>query len=143
MTTFAEEYVSYPDGQQNVDVPPAAILSRGFIPATSTARGQPLTAQYLNWLFQRLFRLANRDVVTTSAGVGLFTQPNSAIRLEAFDRDDPNKFLVAIGYKSLLSIPHSLKVVASSGLALGTATAGGNQPVTGGTDVVIVGYSRQ
>jgi len=142
MTSFAETYVGYPDGQQNVGPPPDVIIANGFIPETAGARGQPLPAQWLNWLFQKAFRLINRDKVSNADGVGLFTTGNSVIRLEAFDRADPNKYLVAIGYKSELSIVHTLKVVSSATLTLGSATVGGNQPVVGGADVVIVAMSR-
>ena len=143
MIQFAEQYVGYPDGQQNVGQPPDAVLSAGFIPETAGARGQPLPAQWLNWLFQKAFRLINRDKVSDAAGVGLFTIPNSVIRLEAFDRADPNKYLVAIGYKGAADAVHTLKVINSATLTLGAATSGGNQPVTGGADVVIMATSRQ
>lgn len=143
MTTFAETYTSYPDGQQNVGQPPDTVLSNGFVPSVSGSRGQPLPAQWLNWILQKLFRLANRDKVSDANGVGLFTQPNSCIRLEAFDRSDANKYLVAIGYKGAAGVVHTLKVVSSATLTLGTATISGNQPVSGGTDVVIMAQSRQ
>ena len=61
MIQFAENYVSYPDGQQNVGRPPDAILLSGFVPETAGARGQPLPAQWLNWILQKIFRLINRD----------------------------------------------------------------------------------
>ena len=143
MIQFAETYVGYPDGQQNVGQPPDAVISSGFIPETAGARGQPLPAQWLNWLFQKVFRYINRDRVSNSAGVGLFTVPNSVIRLEAFDRTDPNKYLVAIGYKEAADAVHTLKVINSATLTLGAATAGGNQPIMGGADVVIMATSRQ
>ena len=144
MTTFAETYTSYPDGQQNVGQPPDAVVASGFIPETATSRGQPLPAQWLNWLFQKVFRLINRDRVSNSAGVGLFTVPNSVIRLEAFDRDDPNKYLVAIGYKGDAGVIHSLKVISSATLTLGTPTVTGNQPVSGGSvNTVLMATSRQ
>ncbi len=143
MTTFAETFVSYPDGQQNVNTPPESTLQNGFIPATAANRGQPLPAQWLNWLFQKLFRAVNRDVVSDNTGTGLFKTANSIIRLEAFDRDDPNKYLVAIGWKGNLADVHSIKVIQSATLTLGVATASGNQPILGGSDVVTVGYSRQ
>lgn len=144
MIEFSEVYVGYPDGQQNVGQPPDAVLSAGFIPETAGARGQPLPAQWLNWLFQKVFRLINRDRVSDSAGVGLFTVPNSVIRLEAFDRDDPNKYLIAIGYKGAADAVHTLKVIDSATLTLGAATVGGNQPVSGGSaNVVILAMSRQ
>lgn len=143
MIQFAENHVSYPDGQQNVGQPPDAVLSRGFIPETAGGRGQPLPAQWLNWLFQKVFRYINRDRVSDANGVGLFTVPNSVIRLEAFDRADPNKYLVAIGYKGAADAVHTLKVINSATLTLGTPTVGGNQPVRGGTNVVIMATSRQ
>ena len=142
MIEFAEVYVGYPDGQQNVGQPPDAVMLNGFIPETAGARGQPLPAQWLNWLFQKVFRLINRDKVSNAAGVGLFVVPDSVIRLEAFDRADPNKYLVAIGYKGAADAVHTLKVISSATLTLGAATAGGNQPVTGGADVVIMATSR-
>lgn len=141
--SFAEQFVSYPDGQQNVGPPPDAVLASGFFPETAGARGQPIVAQWVNWLFQKAFRLINRDRVATSTGVGLFTTPDSVIRLEAFDRANPSRFIVAIGYKGAAGVVHTLTVVASSTLTLGTATASGNQPVAGGTDVVIMATSRQ
>lgn len=144
MIQFAEDYVGYPDGQQNVGQPPDAVLSAGFIPETAGARGQPLPAQWLNWLFQKVFRHINRDRVSDANGVGLFTVPNSVIRLEAFDRNDPNKYLVAIGYKGAADAVHTLKVINSATLTLGAATVGGNQPVSGGSaNVVIMATSRQ
>ena len=144
MIQFAEDYVGYPDGQQNVGQPPDAVLSQGFIPETAGARGQPLPAQWLNWLLQKIFRLINRDRVSDANGVSLFTVPNSIIRLEAFDRNDPNKYIVAIGYKEAADAVHTLKVINSATLTLGAATAGGNQPVSGGSaNVVIMATSRQ
>ena len=141
---FSETPLSYPDGQQNVGALPDAVVATGFIPETAGARGQPLPAQWLNWLFQKLFRLINRDRVSTSAGTGLFTIPNAVIRFEAFDRDDPNKYLVAIGYKGESGVVHSLKVISSATLTLGTPTIAGNQPVTGGSsNTVTRGSSRQ
>ena len=143
MTTFAETFTSYPDGQQNVAPPPDSVLSAGFIPAQSGSRGQPLPAQWLNWILQKLFRLANRDKASNSSGVGLFDVPNSAITLHAIDRADTNKYLFAIGFKGDAGVVHSLKVVSSATLTLGTATISGNQPVSGGSDVIIMATSRQ
>lgn len=141
---FAETYQSYPDGQQNVGQPPDVVIEKGFIPETALTRGQPLPAQWVNWLFQKIFRLINRDRATDKDGVGLFTVANSFIRLEAFDPDDANKYLVAIGYKGAVDEIHTMKVVSSATLALGVATVGGDQPVTGGSaDVVVLGMSRQ
>jgi len=142
MTTFAETFTAYPDGQQNITQPPDAVMAAGFIPATATSRGQPLPAQWLNWIFNRVFKYINRDVVTDSLGVGLFTTENSVIRLEAFDIDNPARFVIAVGYKASGAAP-VLTVVSSATLTLGTPTINGNQPVNGGANVRIVGYSRQ
>ena len=142
MTTFAENVVNYPDGQINTGPLPDTTMANGFIPEQAQTRGQPLPAQWLNWLFNRCFKYINRDVVTDALGVGLFKTDNAMIRLEAFDIADPNKYLVAIGFKST-GIAPSLKVVASATLTLGTGTIGGNQPVNGGANVKCVGYSRQ
>jgi hypothetical protein len=144
MIEFAETYVGYPDGQQNVGQLPDAVMMNGFIPETAGARGQPLPAQWLNWLFQKIFRLINRDRVTDSAGVGLFTIPDSFVRLESFDKNDPAKYLVAIGYKGDTGVLHTLTIVNSATLTLGTGTVGGDQPVLGGSaNTIIRASSRQ
>lgn len=142
MPEFAENIVNFPDGQVSIAPPPDAVSLNGFIPETSTARGQPLPAQWLNYLFRTIFRWINRDKVSNAAGTGLFPYSNSSIRLEAIDRADPNKYLVAVGYRGATGL-HVLKVVSSATLTLGTATANGDQPIVGGADVVTVGYSRQ
>lgn len=142
MPSFAENYVNYGSGQSNVLQPPDSTITSGFIPETATQRGQPLAAQWLNWLFRQVFRYINRDKVTDASGVGLFPYANSAIRLEAIDMADTNKYLVAIGFKGATGA-HSLKVISSATLTLGTATTDGNQPILGGSNVRVVGYSRQ
>lgn len=143
MIQFAETTVSYPDGQQNVGEPPQSVMLNGFIPEVAGARGQPLPAQWFNWLMQKVFRYINRDRVTDETGVGLFNIPDSVIRLEAIDRADPNKYLVAIGFKTSADVVHTLKVVSSATLTLGTPTVDGDQPIVGGADVVVMGSSRQ
>ena len=143
MIQFAETYKSYPDGQQNVGSLPESIMDTGFIPETAGARGQPLPAQWLNWMFQKLWRYINRDKVSDASGTLLFTQPDSVIQLYAVDRAAPAKYILAVGYKPAGSVAHVLTVVNSNGLTLGAATVDGNQPVNGGTDVVICATSRQ
>lgn len=142
MTQFAETVLSFPDGQTNVLQPPDATVSNGFVPEQEGVRGQPLPAQWLNWLFRQVFRYINRDKVSDATGAGLFPYINSAIRIEAVDTDDVNKYLVAIGYKGATGV-HVLKVVSSATLTLGTPTTNGDQPISGGANVRTVGYSRQ
>lgn len=142
MPTFAENVVNYPDGQVNVSPPPDSTFLSGFIPEQASTRGQPLAAQWLNYLLRTIFRNINRDKVSDKTGASLFPFANSAIRLEAIDMADPNKFLVAIGYKGATG-NHVLKVTSSATLTLGTPTINGDQPIVGGADVRTVGYSRQ
>jgi len=143
MTSFSENIVNYGDGQINVNQPPDSVLLSGFIPETASARGMPLPAQWLNWAFRTLFRYINRDKVTDATGLNLFVYPDSAIRIEAIDMADTNKYLVAIGFKGAAGTLHSLKVISSATLTLGTPTTNGNQPIVGGANVRVVAYSRQ
>lgn len=142
MPQFAENVVNYSDGQINVQAPPEATQLNGFIPETAGARGQPLPAQWLNYLFRTIFRYIDRDKVTDATGVGLFPYPNSSIRIEAVDMADANKFLTAIGYKGAAGTTHVLKVTASASLTLGTPTVNGNQPILGGANVRVTGINR-
>jgi len=142
MASFSENVVNYPDGQINVSSPPDTTITSGFIPEQAETRGQPLPAQWLNWLFRQAFRYINRDKVSDANGVGLFPYENSAIRIEAIDMADVNKYIVAIGFKGASGV-HSLKVISSATLTLGTPTVNGDQPIVGGSNVRTVGYSRQ
>lgn len=142
MTTFAENNVNYPDAQINVEPPPDSIFLNGFIPEQAATRGQPLPAQWANFLFRTIFRYINRDKVSDATGAQLFPYINSAIRIEAIDMADTNKYLVAIGFKGATGL-HQLKVVSSATLTLGAALSDGTQPITGGANVRSVGYSRQ
>lgn len=143
MTTFAETPVNYPDAQVNVNSPPGSVMSSGFIPEQAQTRGQPLAAQWLNSLFRTIFRNINRDKVSNSAGLAVFPYADSMIRIEAVDMADINKYLVAVGFKGATGTVHSLKVISSATLTLGTANAAGDQPILGGANVRSVAYSRQ
>jgi hypothetical protein len=142
MIGFAEITVNFADGQSNVNSPPETIMTKGFVPETAYARGQGLPAQWLNWLFKSLYRAANRDVVSDKSGSNLFSIPNCAIRLDAIAKDDPEKFLTAIGWTDNDGA-HHLKVTASAGLTLGTPLAKTDQPILGSNNIISVGYSRQ
>lgn len=141
--TFCETEQTLTDGQQNINELPPAMLDAGFVPKTAGARGQPLAAQYLNWLFQKLFRLSNRDKVSDKDGVGLFVYPDSIIEIVAFDKDTPANVLHAVGYKLDMDTLHTLTILTSNVLTLGTPTIGGNQPISGGANVIIKATSRQ
>lgn len=143
MTTFAETNVNYPDGQINVQPPPDSTIANGFVPEQAATRGQPLPAQWLNWALRTIFRYINRDKVSDATGAQLFPYADSMIRLEAIDMSDTSKYLVAIGFRTDLSVVHSLKIVSSATLTLGTPALDGTQPIIGGANVRSVGYSRQ
>lgn len=143
MTTFAETPVNYPDAQVNVNSPPDSVMASGFIPEQAQTRGQPLAAQWLNSLFRTIFRNINRDKVSNAAGLAVFPYADSMIRIEAVDMADINKYLVAVGFKGATGTVHSLKVISSATLTLGTANAAGDQPILGGANVRSVAYSRQ
>lgn len=140
-TTFAETRQVYPGSQENVIQPDVGVMEKGFVPEYIGGTGQSLPANWLNWLFREIFRLFRRDVVSDGSGTGLFPNENQAIELLAFDRDDSSKYLHAVGYKPQTGV-HSLNIISANGLALGTPTADGAQPVTGGSNVVTIGKSR-
>jgi hypothetical protein len=143
MITFAETYQQYPDGQQNVVALPESITDIGFIPAQPNAKGQPLPAQWLNWLFQKVFRNINRDIITDESGARLFIYPESIITLTAFEKANPANFLFAVGYKGAADAVHTLKVIDNLTLELGVGSENGDQPVINGTGLIVCGTSRQ
>lgn len=133
MTTFAETSVQYPDGQLNVYALPENIMAQGFVPKQSGVRGQPLAANWLNWLFRELFRRVNKDRLTDGNGVGVLSSADSDsfVTIHAVVKTDPTKWISAIGYKTANGVP-AMKVTSSGTLALGTLTAT-DIPITGAT----------
>lgn len=133
MTSFAETVVNYPDGQANTYAPPANILNSGFVPKQLGQRGQPLPANWLNWLFREAFRKVNRDRLSDGAGAGVVksTEIDCFVTVHAMVKGDNTKWLSAIGYKTGAAAP-VLKVTSSGTLALGTLTAT-DIPITGAT----------
>lgn len=130
MRTFAETEVLYPDGQYNTATLPDSLLDNGFIPRQIGQRGQPLPAQYLNWLFREAFRQINVDRVANGAGVGVMDDDaEGVVTLYAVLKSDPTQFVHAVGYKVAGSAP-VFNVLDSLTLGLGVATA---------TDVAITG----
>lgn len=140
MTTFAENEIVYPDAQKNVEPPPESLLLNGFIPKQAGTRGQPLAANWLNWLFRELFRSANRDRVSDGNGLNTLSSAdeNSFITFYALQKSDPTKFIHAIGYKAGNTAP-TFNVLSNSNLVFGTITAT-NTPVTGADDEDIIQY---
>lgn len=131
MISFSENVILYDDQQNNVETPPESLMQNGFIPAGPNRRGQPLVANWLNWLFREAFRKINRNRVSDGTGAGLLSSQDSdtIIVLYAIQKTDTTKFLHAIAYKSGNTAPN-WKTLSNSGLTLGTTTA---------TDVPIAG----
>lgn len=131
MTSFAETQVQFSDGQLNVYPLPENMMAEGFAPKQTGKRGQPLAANWLNWLFRELFRKVNRDRLSNGAGAGVInpTETNCFVTVHAMVKDDNTKWISAIGYKSGAGVP-TMHVIGSGTLALGSLTAT-NIPITG------------
>lgn len=140
MTSFAENEIVYPDTQKNVEVPPATLFQNGFIPKQLGARGQPLPANWLNWIFRELFRSANRSRISDGAGVATLNSgdTNSFITLYALQKSDTTKFIHAIAYKAGNAVP-SFNVLSNANLTLGTITAT-DTPILGADSGDIIQY---
>ncbi len=123
-----------------VEPPPEKKLEGWFL-------GEKPNRQYWNW-FQRqaylwiqwLSQQEAMHVVTNANGVNLFPTDNALITLDAVDLGNPANYLKATGIKVAGSAPQ-FSVVSANGLALGTGTITGNQPITGGANVVVSGNS--
>jgi len=122
MQTFAETQVLYPDGQYNIAELPESLILNGFVPKQIGVRGQPLPAQYLNWLFREVFRQVNFDRVTDGAGTGVIdADAEGVVTLYAVVKTDLTKFIHAVGYKVSGAAP-VFKVISNATLTLGTLT---------------------
>ena len=99
MQTFAENEVLYPDGQYNTAPLPESLILNGFIPKQMGVRGQPLPAQYLNWLFREVFRQINLDRIDDGTGAGVIdAAAEGVVTLYAVVKTDVTKFIHAVGY---------------------------------------------
>jgi len=139
MTSFAETQVQYYDGQLNVYPLPENMMAEGFQPKLSGKRGQPLAANWLNWLFRELFRKVNRDRLSDGNGVAVIkpTETNCFVTVHAMVKADNTKWISAIGYKTGTAAP-VMHVIGSGTLGLGALTAT-DVPITGATaDTVAV-----
>lgn len=122
MTTFAENEIIYEDGQVNVEPLPVNLLQNGFEPKRKGSSGQPLVANWLNWLFREVFRKVNRDRMTDGLGVGAIEGQDCIITVYAVVKTDPTKYVHAVGYKAGNSDP-VMNTLANSVLTLGDFTA--------------------
>jgi hypothetical protein len=123
MQTFAETEILYPDGQYNIAELPESLILNGFIPKQMGVRGQPLPAQYLNWLFREVFRQINLDRIDDGAGAGVIdAAAEGVVTLYAVVKTDVTKFIHAVGYKVANAAP-TFQVLSSATLTLGAITS--------------------
>jgi hypothetical protein len=123
MQTFAETEILYPDGQYNIAELPESLILNGFIPKQMGVRGQPLPAQYLNWLFREVFRQINLDRIDDGTGAGVIdATAEGVVTLYAVVKADVTKFIHAVGYKVTNAAP-TFQVLSSATLTLGAITS--------------------
>jgi hypothetical protein len=123
MQTFAETEVLYPDGQYNIAALPESLVLNGFIPKQMGVRGQPIPAQYLNWLFREVFRQINLDRIDDGTGAGVIdATAEGVVTLYAVVKADVTKFIHAVGYKVANAAP-TFHVISSATLTLGAITS--------------------
>ena len=129
-------------GQYNVVEPPTEVKQEGW------TLGEKPNRQWWNWfnrqtyLWLQWLNQQPSNVTTDTNGVALFTLDNAIITIDAIDRADTTKYLRAVGFKAAGSAPvFSAGSIQSNGLSLGVGTITGNQPITGGANVIIRGSS--
>ena len=121
-------------GQMNVIEPPEEKKNKGWEFKEFPPRN------WLNWLFKTTYlwlkHYSERTRITDGNGVGLFKNENCLIALYAVDKTAPANYLHAVGYRG--SGAPTLNVISNNVLTLGTSTAQGDQPVSGGTATNII-----
>lgn len=142
---WATNDVQDPLSQQwNVVEPSASKKSDGWF------LGEKPNRQYWNWLQRNIFdwivwfdSLFSRDITTGAAGIGLFPIDNALITICAVDLDDDTKIYQATGIKLPGAAPSFVPdSIISNGLSLGVGTITGDQPITGGSNVIVTSTSR-
>ena len=111
--------------------------------------GEKPNRQWWNWLHRQTYlwlqwlnQQESMSVTTGASGVALFPVNNALITIYAVDLSDSTKFYQATGIKLSGAVPaFAAGSVLSNGLSLGTGTTSGNQPITGGANVVVYGKS--
>lgn len=136
---WATEEVQNPVSQQwNVVEPPLEVKQAGW------AFQNPPNRQWWNWLHRQTYLCLQylfsqgTSITTSSTGVGLYPEDNTLITIDAVDLADPTNFLRAVGVKKPGIAPlFSSGSIQSNVLTLGVGTTTGNQPINGGTNVIV------
>ena len=135
-----EEAVNPVTGQNNVIEPPEEKKDKGWEFKEFPPRN------WFNWLFTTIYQwlrhYSERTHVADGDGVGLFPAENCLIRLYAVDKSFPANYILAVGYRG--GGAPTLNVISNNVLTLGTGTAQGDQPISGGTaaDIIAWGSSQ-
>lgn len=126
-------------GQYNVVEPPTEKKEDGWFYQEKPNR------QWWNWLHRQTYlwlawlsQQEAQKVVTDDAGLGLFPTDDALITISAVDLDDPTSFFTGTGIK-VAGQPPQFAITDSLNLALGAGTITGDQPITGGTNVIVTG----
>ena len=130
--------------QFNVVEPPLEKKTDGYF------LGEKPNRQWWNWALRTIYdwirwldQQTATSVTTDDAGVGLFPVDNALIEITAVDLDDPTSIYKASGIKLPGAVPQFAPVsIVSNNLTLGTGTIAGNQPIIGGTNVVVTSISK-
>ena len=129
-------------GQNNVSTPPPEKQNLGW-----NFKDYP-RRNWMNWLGRYTYlwiewfnQQESQSVVTDEGGVGLFPINDALIVLYAVDPATPANFLYAMGYKGAGSAP-VLNIIDSNVLTLGTGTISGDQPINGGTGLIVNGQTK-
>ncbi len=142
---WATDDVQDPISQQfNVVEPPLEKKTDGWF------LGEKPNRQWWNWLHRQAYlwlawlnQQESMNVTTDASGVGLFPIDNALITIQAVDLNDSSKIYWATGIKTPGNPPaFAAASIITSGLTLGAGTSSGNQPITGGANVIVTGTSR-
>lgn len=136
---WASEDVQDPITQQwNVVEPPLEKKEEGWFFQEKPNR------QWWNWFCRTVydwivwFDQQTSGITTDASGVALFPVNNALIEISAVDLDDPTSVYKATGIKVAGQPPQFAPAsIVANNLSLGTGTVGGNQPILGGTNVIV------
>lgn len=109
---------------------------------------EPPARNWFNWLFLKNYewhnywnyRLNTLEQRSDGNGANVFSEQNTLIYLYAVDKTTPTRFIHAVGWKGTTS--HTLNVIDSDTLTLGSQDANGTQAISGATASNVVMYAK-
>lgn len=131
-----EDVIDAQTGYNNVVEPPEEKKDIGWVPFEAGARN------FHNWLFRKTYEwllyVSETKKVTDGDGVEAVNQENVSFKFYAIDTTNTDNYVTGFGYRATGAPAY---VVSDNNvLNVGTPTAAGNFPITGGTagDVQLV-----